>query len=111
MRWDLGTGICRLKADGASVGQLKQAHPTGNGLSYLRLRSTAAAAESAGFLVDHVRADIDDPVAPARTAAQNREMERKYIELLEGHRDRRTGPKGGAPNRPGKGRRDPAPVG
>ncbi len=111
LHWNLDAAVCRLRVDGKEIGELQQAHLTGNGISYLRLRSTAAKIDRAGFLVDHVRADISDPVAPPRTAEQNRDMAKRYLKLLEGHRNKQTSPQ--PPPEPGgeKDNRVPAPVG
>jgi len=112
LHWDLEAGLCQVKVDGNPAGELKQAHPTGNGISYLRLRSTATQIDTVGFLVDRVRADIADPIAPPRTPGQNREAERHYIEQIKGHRDRNTKPtRSQQPGHKGKDRRDAAPVG
>jgi hypothetical protein len=54
LNWDLATHQSTVLLDGVPVGtlsQLKQALP---GASYLRLRSTAAAVDTAGFLIDDV---------------------------------------------------------
>ncbi len=111
LHWNLDAAVCRLRVDGKEIGELQQAHLAGNGISYLRLRSTAAKIDRAGFLVDHVRADISDPVAPPRTVEQNRDMAKRYLKVLEGHRNKQTTPQ--PPPEPGgeKDNRVPAPVG
>jgi hypothetical protein len=78
LAWDLARRICDVRLDGRSVMQLKLNFETPNGVSYLRLRSLAAQPDLAGFLVESVAVKIDDPVAPPRSAAQNRAMFAKY---------------------------------
>jgi hypothetical protein len=90
LRWNLTAGRCDVTLDDKPSTTLKQRHPTGNGLSYLRLHSTAREIDRVGFLVDLVRAEITDPVAPPRTTAENKEMESRYLKSLKGHRDRKT---------------------
>jgi hypothetical protein len=90
LKWDLDGGRCEVSADGHAIATLSPAHPTANGLSYLRLRSAADAVDAAGFLVDSVRVDIDDPIAPPRTPEQNRAFEAEYIRLIEGRRNKVT---------------------
>ncbi|OHB77117.1 MAG: hypothetical protein A2W31_14260, partial [Planctomycetes bacterium RBG_16_64_10] len=58
LAWDLQTGQCRALADGRPVAELTQAHDNLGGVSYLRLRSTAAAVDPAGFLVAHVQVHV-----------------------------------------------------
>ena len=112
LHWDLEAGFCQVKTDGNPAGELRQTHPTGNGVSYLRLGSTAPQVDTAGFLVDHVRADIANPIAPPRTSKQNREAEHHYIEQIRGHRNKSTKPsRSREPGSEDKGRRDAAPVG
>ncbi len=78
LAWDLSAQVCKARLDGRPVVQLKLNFETPNGVSYLRLRSLAARPDPAGFLVESVAVKIDDPVAPARSAAQNRAMFEKY---------------------------------
>jgi hypothetical protein len=56
-----------VSLDGRPALQLKLNNETLNGICYLRLRSLAPQADPAGFLVESVRVNIDDPVAPSRT--------------------------------------------
>lgn len=69
--WDLSRRGCAVTVDGKKAGTLRQRNPTGNGICYLRLRSTAEQVDLAGYLVDSVAVDIADPVAPARTHKEN----------------------------------------
>ncbi len=78
LAWDLSKRTCDVSIDGRSVVQLKLNFETPNGVSYLRLRSMAASPDPAGFLIESVNVIVDDPVAPPRTAAQNRAMSEKY---------------------------------
>ena len=87
LSWDLAAGQCTTAADGAYALTLRQAHETGNGISYLRLRSSAREIDRAGFLVESVRVQIGDGVAPPRTAEQNRSVQAEYVRLLKGFRN------------------------
>ncbi len=70
---------CTVSVDGAKAMVLKQLNATGNGVSYLHLRSKATAVDNAGFYVESVSADIDDPVAPALTDEQKRSLLDGYL--------------------------------
>jgi hypothetical protein len=72
--WDLRSQNCNVSVDGAKRLVLKQLNATGNGISYLHLRSKATTVDKAGFYVESVSADIDDPVAPPLTDAQKRAL-------------------------------------
>lgn len=80
LRWDLTAGTCQVHLDGALVRTLALRQPTLNGLSYLRLRSTAATPDAAGFLVARVemQAEPENAAAPASDAAQQRAAEARY---------------------------------
>jgi sialidase-1 len=80
LAWDLAAGQCTLRVNGQPAGSLALAHPTLNGVSYVRFVSTATALDPAGFLVESVRVEIADPSAPAQTAATLRAHERRYVE-------------------------------
>jgi hypothetical protein len=43
------------------------------------LRSKAGAIDKAGYLVESVSVDIEDPVAPPRTARQKQSLLRRYL--------------------------------
>jgi hypothetical protein len=47
-----------VRVDGKDAGILPRLNPTQAGVCYLRLRSTAGAADTAGFLVERVAADV-----------------------------------------------------
>jgi len=79
LAWDLSKGACVVTVDDAQPFEMKQLNLTGNGISYLHLRSTADTIDEAGFLVERVRADIDDPIAPRRTPEQNQALLDRYI--------------------------------
>jgi hypothetical protein len=69
--WDLSKRRCNVLIDNDQAVALKQHKATGNGICYLRLRSTAEKVDPAGYLVDSVSVDLTDPVAPARTHEEN----------------------------------------
>ncbi len=77
--WALDAERCVVTLDGKAALVLKQQNPTGNGLSYLHLRSRAKAIDEAGFLIESVKVDIDDPVAPALTEEQQQGFLDRYI--------------------------------
>lgn len=54
LAWDTTQSSCTVRVDGKQVQTLKAAHSAPDGLSYLRLRSTATAVDKAGFLVESV---------------------------------------------------------
>jgi len=69
LQWNLDARTCSFSVDGKPAGTLSQHGRTLNGVCYLRLRSTAESLDPAGFLVDSVSVEIDDPVAPSSSAA------------------------------------------
>jgi hypothetical protein len=77
--WDLSAGGCRVRVDGHPALMLKQRNVTGNGVSYLHLRSRAQAIDPAGFLIESVSVDIDRPVAPERTDEEKRMLLDRYL--------------------------------
>ncbi len=77
--WNLGSHDCTLSANGRKAVILRQLNATGNGLSYLHLRSKAAEVDAAGFYIESVSVDIDDPVAPPLTDEQKRALLDGYI--------------------------------
>lgn len=79
LRWDLDAGECEVELNG-SCRTLTQRHPSLNGLSYLQLRSLADEVDRAGWLVDSVRVEIDDPIAPPRS---EEEIERQEVDYRE----------------------------
>lgn len=58
LRWDLDKQQCGVVVDGRNVGTLALSEQASPGVSYLRLRSTAPKVDSAGMLVESVRADV-----------------------------------------------------
>ncbi|MBN2295008.1 MAG: exo-alpha-sialidase [Pirellulales bacterium] len=77
--WNLKMQNCIVSLDGAKVLTLKQLNPTGNGISYLHLRSLATELDTAGFYVESVSVDIEDPVAPRLSDQQKRDLLDSYI--------------------------------
>lgn len=59
LRWDLLAQSASVKINGRNAPSLRLAHPTRTGISYLRLRSTAAAPDLAGWLVDSVQVSVE----------------------------------------------------
>lgn len=90
-RWDLSEESCLVDIDGVPALSLPQVYASPNGLSYLRLRSTARETDEVGILVESVDVEISDPLAPPRTVEQNQKLQREYIRLIEPHRNRVTG--------------------
>jgi hypothetical protein len=56
--WNLARGECQVTLDGRKIDVLRAANQTGNGISYLRLGSTAKEIDSSGFLVSRVSAKV-----------------------------------------------------
>ncbi len=77
--WDLRAQSCSVTVDGAKTLVLKQMNTTGNGISYLHLRSKATSVDNVGFYVESVSADIQDPVAPELTDEQKRALLDGYL--------------------------------
>jgi hypothetical protein len=57
LAWDGSS--CKLAIDGADAGVRTFAKPSRNGVSYLRLRSTAGSVDEAGWLVERVEASAE----------------------------------------------------
>jgi hypothetical protein len=53
-----------------------------NGMSYVRFRSTSTEIDSAGFLLERVNVNIEDPYAPAISREEQLAHERRYIENI-----------------------------
>lgn len=68
-----------MSVNGAKLWTLKQLKGTGNGVSYLHLRSRATEVDADGFYVERVSVDIDDPIAPVLTNEQKRALLDRYI--------------------------------
>jgi hypothetical protein len=82
LEWDLSVPICKVFVNHHPAGELKPLHPTLNGLSYVRFRSTAKTIDHAGFLVDSVKVSIEDPCTPATTPKAQAEQEQHYIKTV-----------------------------
>src|SRR5581483_69501 len=67
LAWDTKAGQCRVTVDGRAVARLRQTR-LGPYVNYLRLRSTAEATDSAGFLV----ASVEAQSRPEETARRPR---------------------------------------
>lgn len=60
LKWNLAKETCEVSVDGKPATTLKLANPTKTGISYLRLRSTAASIDSAGWLVESVKVNVSN---------------------------------------------------
>lgn len=77
--WDLSNRLCSLKIGDQQPVELPVRHPTLNGLSYVRFRSTAKEMDPSGILVEQVTVKITDPFAPACSAQEQRANEQRYV--------------------------------
>lgn len=68
--WNIDERICKVLHNGIQVDVLPLRHETLNGLSYLRLRSTATSVDTEGYYIESVAVDIDDNAAPAVSQKQ-----------------------------------------
>lgn len=82
MEWDLSVPLCRVFVNGQPAGELKPIHPTLNGLSYVRFRSTAKAMDNEGILVDRVKVSISEPYAPVCTPDDQAAHEKRYVNSI-----------------------------
>ncbi|HCO24014.1 MAG: hypothetical protein CME31_02740 [Gimesia sp.] len=80
--WDLSNRLCSLKIDDQQPVELRVRHPTLNGLSYVRFRSTAKETDPRGLLVEQVTVKITDPFAPACSAQEQRAHEQRYVKQV-----------------------------
>jgi hypothetical protein len=80
--WDLSKQTCQLSVNEHLSATLPLSHKTLNGLSYLRLRSSARDIDPAGFLLDRVRVSISDPAAPACSSSDLAAHEQRYIHQM-----------------------------
>ena len=60
LTWDLAQKNCQVRVDGQQADTLSLREPAPNGLSYLRLRSTAPAIDSAGIYVESVQVEVTE---------------------------------------------------
>ncbi|WP_417388591.1 sialidase family protein [Gimesia sp.] len=80
--WDLSTRTCTLKVGDSKPVELPLRHPTLNGLSYIRLRSTAEETDLQGLLVEQVEVTITDPFAPACSVREQKDHEQRYVKQV-----------------------------
>lgn len=59
LAWDVAASRCAVTVDGKPAAPLTLRQPAPDGLSYLRLRSSAKNVDTAGFLVESVKAEIE----------------------------------------------------
>ncbi|MCA9086006.1 MAG: exo-alpha-sialidase [Planctomycetaceae bacterium] len=78
--WDISRKECLCLVDDRPAGRLPLRHPTLNGISYLRLRSTAEQTDTVGLLVDRVDVSVADPYAPQHSDDDVRAHEQRYID-------------------------------
>jgi hypothetical protein len=78
--WDLSTQQCLLKIGDAKPIELPMRHPTLNGLSYVRFRSTAKETDPLGLLVEKVKVAITNSSAPGCSPQEQAANERRYVE-------------------------------
>ena len=76
--WDIKNKRCKVISDGKEALTITQENETLNGLSYLRLRSTASSVDNAGYFIESVVVDIDDNVAPAVTPEVTKRSAAEY---------------------------------
>jgi BNR repeat-like domain len=82
IQWNLDQSQAELFIDDRLVEKLPLLNKTLNGISYVRLRSTANEIDPAGFLVDDLHVSIDNPNAPSLRPAEFIEHEKRYIESV-----------------------------
>lgn len=80
--WDLSTKRCLLKIDNRKPIELPMRHPTLNGLSYVRFRSTAKETDPLGLLVEKLNVTITESAAPASSARKQKLHEQRYVEQV-----------------------------
>ncbi len=62
--------------------ELPMRHPTLNGLSYVRFRSTAKETDPLGLLVEKVNVTITESAAPASSARKQKLHEQRYVKQV-----------------------------
>jgi len=80
--WDLAAGTCLLYLNDRLASRLNVRHPTLNGLSYVRFRSTGDELDAEGFLVDKVEVSITDPYAPGCSVTDQFVHEQRYASKM-----------------------------
>ncbi|KAA0131519.1 exo-alpha-sialidase [Gimesia chilikensis] len=80
--WDLSARTCSLKVDDRKPIELPLRHPTLNGLSYVRFRSTAEQPDLEGLLVEQVEVTVTDPIAPACSVQEQMAHEQRYVKQV-----------------------------
>ena len=80
LAWDLSRQRCQLSINGRRASEIAWQHPTLNGLSYVRFRSTAKEPDPGGLLVEKVAVSVVDPFAPPVSAEAQRTHERRYVD-------------------------------
>lgn len=59
LEWDVKKEICTVKIDGNEAVRLSMTNLTMNGISYLRLRSTAPTVDKTGFYVEKIKVEVE----------------------------------------------------
>lgn len=83
LTWDLSKAPqCHVRVNGQNIGTSPVRHPTLNGISYVRFRSSATTPDTAGLLVDSVRVQCMDPEAPECSDMQRQQHELRYVQRV-----------------------------
>jgi len=77
-KWDIDENNCEVFAGGKLELILPLRNKTLNGLSYLRLRSTATSIDKVGYYIESIKVDILDNLAPAVSEKEILAMETAY---------------------------------
>jgi BNR repeat-like domain len=85
VEWALSQSDARLFINDRFAEKLPLLNDTLNGLSYVRLRSSATSIDATGFLVDDMKIRIEEAHAPKVDATQLKDQESRYIEQVVKH--------------------------
>jgi hypothetical protein len=82
LRWNLSRGQCEYCLDDKLVSKLPLHSRTLNGVSYVRIRSAASTPDPHGVIIHHVKAQINDPTAPAVTREEIDVWQQDYMKVI-----------------------------
>jgi hypothetical protein len=83
LRWDLTRSQCEYRLDDQLVSTIPLRTRTLNGISYLRIRSSAKEqSDPHGVVIRHVKAQITDPIAPAATREEQASWQQEYLKTV-----------------------------
>jgi hypothetical protein len=82
LRWNLSRGQCEHFLDDKLVSKLPLHSRTLNGVSYVRIRSAASTPDPHGVIIHHVKAQINDPTAPAVTREEIDVWQQDYVKVI-----------------------------